>query len=331
MRLALAVDREGDFFRGPGGGWGGLGCELAEFPCGGNRREWERFLRDFNPEILVSGWGTPPLPTEWIEDSGCALRYVCHLTGSVRPVLPRVFLERGGLASNWGDLAGKAVAEHALLLALAALRNLPAWAAARTEAGKPGTPARVGARTLFGRRTGIHGFGSVARSLLALLEPFGGEIAAYTGGLPAEALRAAGARPCASLRELCARSDVLFECEGLTEETRCGLGAAELAALPDGAVLVNVGRGGVIAEEAMLAEAATGRIRLALDVVTDEPPAPDHPLHGFSDVVWSPHIAGPTPDQYSRCGEKALANVRRYLAGEPVESVITLAAYDRST
>lgn len=65
------------------------------------------------PEVLVTGWSTPPLPEAWLAADGCPLRYVCHVTGSVRRLVPQSFLERGGKVSNWGEQVGPQVAEHA--------------------------------------------------------------------------------------------------------------------------------------------------------------------------------------------------------------------------
>src|SRR5438270_6057091 len=78
-------------------------------------------IQEANPEILITCWSSPLLRDEWLESPSCRLRYVCHLTGSVRHVVSRRFIERGGWVTNWGSIPSGAVAEHALLLALAAL------------------------------------------------------------------------------------------------------------------------------------------------------------------------------------------------------------------
>lgn len=284
------------------------------------------------PEILLTGWSTPRLGEAWAGRSESALRYVCHLAGSVRHLVPRTFLERGGLVTNWGELPSGAVAEQALLLALAALRNLPNWPAVIQRREEGGSHVeRLNTRTLFGRSVGIHGFGKVARSLLALLRPFGVKLHAYSAGVPDAMMLAAGVTPCASLLHLCSKSDVLFECEALTPTTAGSITAAALAALPDGAVFVNVGRGGLVDEAALLRESAAGRIRVALDVVVSEPLVPNSAFCGLGDAVLSPHIAGPTFDQYPQIGAHAVRNIARYLAGEAPLSRVTLEEYDRAT
>lgn len=289
-------------------------------------------LRDLDPEVVLTGWSTPRFGDEWAGERKRSLRYICHLAGSVRHLVPRGFLERGGIVTNWGEIPSGAVAEQALLLALAALRNLPNWTAViqrREEAGSH--IERLNTRTLFGRAVGLHGFGRVARALVALLRPFGVTIHAYSAGVPDAMMRAEGVTPCSSIEQLCARSEVLFECEALTTATTGSITAKALAALPDGAVFVNVGRGGLVDEAALLRESASGRIRAALDVVASEPLVPTSAFCGVNDAVLSPHIAGPTFDQYPQIGGYAVRNIGRYLAGGTPESVVTLEEYDRAT
>jgi phosphoglycerate dehydrogenase-like enzyme len=138
-------------------------------------------------------------------------------------------------------------------------------------------------------------------------------------------------RRASGLKDLFSTSDVVFECEALTESTRHGVGTTELAALCDDAVLVNVARAGLIDEVALLKEARAGRLRIALDVFATEPLPPDSPWLSIPGVVLSPHMAGPTFDQYPTCTRTALANIHRYLNNWPLEFVVTSDIYDRST
>src|SRR5687767_1363695 len=120
---------------------------------------WETVLRDLAPTVLVTGWRTPPLPIAWIEERRCPLRYVCHVTGSVRQLVPRSFVAHGGQVTNWGALVAPQVAEHALLLALAALRSQPRWRDYMARPPHTRHVAQLDTRTLHGRRVGVHGFG----------------------------------------------------------------------------------------------------------------------------------------------------------------------------
>mgnify|MGYP003649475059 CR=1 FL=1 len=292
---------------------------------------WAQRIEAMQPTVLVTGWTTPPLRAAWLAADDCPVRYVCHVTGSVRQLVPRAFLERGGIVSNWGPHVSNQVAEHGLLLALAALRSVPDWAAfiARPPTARHITDLNT--RSLFGRRVGLHGFGSIARALLPLLRPFGVTVVAFSAGVPHEIMLQHDVQPAASLAELFAGADVLFECESLLASTAGTVSDAVLAALPDQAVFVNIGRGGVVDHTALLQEADRGRLRVALDVADEDPLTAESLLVRSGRIILSPHIAGPTKDRYAACGALALHNLREFLEGRCPPQAISLAAYDRAT
>lgn len=292
---------------------------------------WTRQVEAWQPAVLITGWSTPPLPGDWLARADCPLRYVCHVTGSVRHLVPRRFLERGGVVSNWGAHISNQVAEHGLLLAMAALRNQAAWPDFITRPVHNRQITELQTRSLFGARVGIHGFGTIASALLPLLRPFAVTLRAYSAGVPPEIMTEQGVQPAATLRDLFAGSDVLFECESLTPATQRSVSTEILAALPDNAVFVNIGRGAVVDERALLSEATRGRLRIALDVVEDEPLTPTSPWVRNGRVILSPHIGGPTNDRYAECGALALRNLQAFLDGQSPETAISLAAYDRAT
>jgi phosphoglycerate dehydrogenase-like enzyme len=246
-------------------------------------------------------------------------------------VVPRIFIEKGGIVSNWGALCAPMVAEHALLLALAAARNQPLWGDYMQMPFLLLRWAQLKTQTLYGRSVGIHGFGNVARSLIRLLKPFNVRISAYSDGVPPQLMRDVQVVPTTSLGELFTQSEVLFECEALTEHSENSVNAEMLARLPDGAVFVNVGRGAVVSEEALMVEAASGRLRVAVDVCESEPDYRDAAIRTSPRLILSPHIAGPTADQLPAIGRYALANLKRYLYGKSPGSLINLDIYDRST
>jgi phosphoglycerate dehydrogenase-like enzyme len=248
----------------------------------------------------------------------------------VRHVVPRQFLERGGVVTNWGTLAAQAVAEQALLLILAGLRRLPEWPP--VIAGRHRWhPSPIFTRTLYGKRLGIHGFGNVAHALVSLCRPFGVSVSAFTTGVPAEVYKRQNVTLCNSLEDLFENSDILVECEALTPLTRALVTRRLLRKLPQGALFVNVGRGAVVDEKALADLAQSGHLHLALDVFANDPIAPDSPLHAVEGAVLSPHIAGPTSDQFARCGDLVKKNLRAFFGGLPLDAVVTLEMYDRAT
>ncbi|MFA6285940.1 MAG: hydroxyacid dehydrogenase [Opitutaceae bacterium] len=293
----------------------------------------ERVLREWKPTVLMTAWSAPRIPSEWVESADMPLRYICHVTGSVRSFVPRVLIERGVRVTNWGQSINHTVAEHAMLMVLALLRGASGWPAAMAQDGWTiEQTKRLRTLSLRGRRVGLHGFGGVAREIVAMMAPFRpGRVCAYSQGVPAAFIEAHGVNACGSLEELFAGSDVLVECESLTAASRASVDGNALGLLPDDAVFVNVGRGSLVVEAALLKEAASGRLRVGLDVFHREPLAADSPLRTAPGVMLSPHIAGPTSETYRLCGDHALDNLRRYLEGKPLSGEITPEAFDRMT
>lgn len=301
-------------------------------PDGISAADWEKNLRHHRPTVLVSAWNTPPIPVSWIESDDFSLRYLCNITGSVKSVAPRVLFTRGVRITNWGTLINHTIAEHALLMVLSLLRNTPAWPAAAVSGNYSAELMPVlRTRSLRGKRVGLHGFGAIAREIITLLKPFQVELAACSQGVPHAVFAAHGVEPCADLETLFARSDVLIECESLTPHSRGSVTSAVLACLPPDAVFVNVGRGLIVDETALARLASEKRLRVGLDVFHQEPLPPDSPLAKIPGLLISPHIAGPTWDAFPRCGDHALANLHRYLNGEPLTDEVTVELYDRAT
>ena len=297
-----------------------------------NYNHWEGFLKEFRPTILVSCWSTPRLPDPLLHTDALPLRYLCHTTGTVRNLVGREFLVDGGIVSNWGNVISHNVAEHALMLILTSLRSFTRWRETMKEGPSVwGNGQHIKTRSLQGKTVGLHGFGKIARELLALLAPFNVECLAFSPGVPHGVIRKKGVKPCVDLKELFRKSDVVVECEALTEETLGSVTEAHFRMMREDAVFVNVGRGSVIDEDALLRVAKEGRIRVALDVFQTEPLPKDSPLLDVEHMIISPHLAAPAGDWFDRCGDHALSNVDRYLEGKPLVGEVTLELYDRST
>jgi phosphoglycerate dehydrogenase-like enzyme len=293
--------------------------------------EWQRQLTLHRPRVLVTGWGAPAISNTFTQPFGGSIDYVCHVVGSVRHLVSRETVAGGLRVSNWGELAAPLVAEHALLMVLACLRNLPAWPEFMRTPFTHDEKERLATRSLQEKHVAIHGFGAVARELVRMLQPFSVSIAAFSPGVPAEFIARYGVPPVGSARELCAGADVIVSCEALNPRTNRNLDREALNALPHGAVFVNVGRGAVVDEVALAEVARERQLRVASDVFTIEPLPADSPLWTLPGSLISPHLAGPTIDQYPKCGDFALQNIVRHLAGETPHGLITPEIYDRAT
>jgi phosphoglycerate dehydrogenase-like enzyme len=126
-----------------------------------------------------------------------------------------------------------------------------------------------------------------------------------------------------SLGSVLERSTILVLAPALTPATRRMVGAAELARLPAGALVINVGRGAVLDEAALIAALQAGHLGGAgLDVLVDEPPAPDSPLWDMSNVIITPHSAAHTEATDDRSVELFVDNLSRLCRGQPLRSRI---------
>jgi phosphoglycerate dehydrogenase-like enzyme len=330
--VALSDLEVADFF--PGSLWTELegllpGYRRVRLPLAG-MDDWARLWREAPADILISAWRTPSLNSTLGPADLKSLRYVCHLAGTVRKVVPRELIEHGLLVTNWGGSISPTVAECTLMLILMALRRASYWAMAmhREGAWKNGDTYT---QSLLGRRVGIHGLGSIGQCLVPMLRPFTSEIQAYSPSVPDALFTSLGVKRLASLEELFAKSDVVVELAPGTPENYHLITEKHLRLIPDGGVFVNVGRGRVVDEDGLIRVAREGRLQIALDVFEHEPLSADSPLRGMSNVTLLPHIAGPTRDRQRDSGMLALKNLRAFLRGEPLEAVVTLGVYDRST
>jgi phosphoglycerate dehydrogenase-like enzyme len=297
---------------------------LVELELDGN---FSASLAAAAPEVLLAGWSTPPLP----ETLPPSLRYVCYLAGSVKHLVTGRQLEGGLLVTNWGGSISRTVAEAALWHILTGLRRGTHWTLAMHCDRAWKRTAREETASLFGRSVGLHGFGRVARELVRLLETFGCRIAVFAPELDDATARMHGVIAAGSLASLFSENDIVVEVAPLTPATRGSVTADLLARLRPGSVFVNVGRGEIVDEAALIRVAQEGRVHFGLDVFTTEPLPADSPLRGLRNVSLTPHLAGPTTDRCSDAGAFALANLRAYVEGRPLQALITPAIYATST
>jgi phosphoglycerate dehydrogenase-like enzyme len=286
----------------------------------------ERELLGRRPEVVIGGWKTPPLPA--VLPPG--LKYFCYLTGSVKKIVTPAHLQAGLLVTNWGGSISRIVAEWALFHTLSCLRRATHWTLAMHREGAwkdPGTETA----SLFNRRVGLHGFGMVARELLRLLRPFDVAISVFAPDVDARAEAEFGVRRAASLEALFAENDVVIELAPLIPQTTGSVTEKHLRLLPPGGAFVNVGRGAVVDEAALLRVAQEGQITLGLDVFTVEPLPADSGFRGLPNVTLTPHLAGPTTDRRVDAGAFSVRNLQAYATDRPLQAVITPEIYERIT
>lgn len=240
--------------------------------------------------------------------------------------LSRHGIPPGAVVTNAADVWTPAVAEHTLALLLGLVRRLPQLERnrARAEWLKEETIASLSC--LRGKTLLVLGAGNIGGEVARKAKAFG--MRAIGVARTARSKRPfASVVPVERLAEVLPLADALVVALPLTEKTRRLVGARELGLLKPEAVLVNVARGGIVDERALVAALATGRLAGAgLDVFEQEPPPSDHPLWRLPNVILSPHVAGyGDPEVLERLARLVRDNVARYLAGKPLRHRIELA------
>ena len=216
---------------------------------------------------------------------------------------------------------GVHLAEHAMALLLGLTRGL--HTALRTPTWDLRFPIRAVQWELIDRTMGIVGLGGTGRDLAQRAAAFGMRIVAVDPeavDVP-EAVEACWGME--RFGDLLAQSDVVAVCAPLTPETEGLFDAAAFARMQNHALLINVTRGRIVDEAALLAALTEGQIGGAgLDVVPQEPLQQDHPLWKMDNVIITPHTAGGSPKRDGRIVKLFCENLRRYLAGKELLSVI---------
>jgi len=178
---------------------------------------------------------------------------------------------------------------------------------------------------LFGKTLGIVGYGGIGRAAAERARPFGMRVLALRRRPEAserDPLLDRTYRP-SQIDELMAASDYLLVAAPLTQETRGLVGEAQIRAMKASGVLINVGRGPVIDEAALVRALEEGRIRgAALDVVDVEPLPADHPFYRMKNVLLSPHTADRVSGFFQLPVDCFLENLRRFEAGEALQNVV---------
>ncbi|MDP3069821.1 MAG: hydroxyacid dehydrogenase [Opitutaceae bacterium] len=235
----------------------------------------------------------------------------------------------GVCALNTPDAPTESTAEFAIALMFAVARRV-ATADHNSKAGAWKVDATVLGFDLAGKTLGLVGFGRIARRVTEIARAIRMDVRVFDPLVSSEAIAAAGATRCADLSELLRQARVLSLHAPLTPATRGLIGAAQLALLPAGAILINTARGPLINEAAVLAALDAGRLAGAgLDVWEREPVAADHPLFRHPRVIATPHMAAYTDEGRRRSHVAAAEGVLAVLRGDRTPLLIDPAMWER--
>ncbi|GAA1181550.1 MULTISPECIES: 2-hydroxyacid dehydrogenase [Streptomyces violaceusniger group] len=246
------------------------------------------------------------------------LRVVQTLTAGIDHIKPALAdLAPGVRLCNARGVHNASTAELALTLILASLRGVPDFVR-----GQDAEEWRSGFRpALADKSVLIVGYGAIGSAIEDRLVPFECERVARVARSPRTTERGP-VHPIDELPRLLPEADVVVLVTPLTEATRGLAGTEFLSRMKDGALLVNVSRGGVVDTKALLTELESGRLRAALDVTDPEPLPAGHPLWHAPGVLISPHVGGPTSAFLPRAKRLLRDQLHRYARGESLAHLV---------
>ncbi len=303
---------------------------LGLFPAGS---EVVRVDSDGSGELPLDVW-IPPLYPKQVEAVAKRVRgvkLVQSLWAGVDVLLP--YVPQGATLCDGRGVHDISVAEYVVAVVLGMLKYLPYYVRMQ-EKGQ--WKLRFGAEKLYleahpgegpqvppvlleeltGKTVLIVGYGAIGESVEARLAPFGVQF------LRVARHRREGVEPIEELDALLPKADVVILLVPLTEATRGLFDRGRLAKMKHAALLVNVARGPVVDTDALVEALEAGRIRAVVDV-TDPEPLPDgHPLWSAPNVLITPHIGGSSPHFMERAIRLAASQVRRFMAGDPLQNVV---------
>jgi phosphoglycerate dehydrogenase-like enzyme len=309
MKVVCGYD-PGEPYRPWFGGWADEGALVVVSP----EEDVAKFASDLRDAEVLLHILRPV--TEEVLRGAPRLRLVQKIGVGVDTINLEAAQRRGVAVANMPGTNTQAVAEAALMLMLAALRNLPGLDR-ECRVGNGWTPEQEAQERrntlgeLCGRTVGLVGAGAVASRLVGPLEGLGARV------IYADRRE----RPNLGIERhdldyLLEASDVVSLHLPLTPETEGLIDQRALARMKPAAVLINTARGGLVEETALVEALTSGRLLAAgLDVLAEEPPPPDHPLLSLDNVVLTPHVAWLTQETLSRSFDVALENIRRLRDG----------------
>jgi phosphoglycerate dehydrogenase-like enzyme len=250
---------------------------------------------------------------KWVHTSAVAVETLC---------LPELFARRIAV-SNTRGVQAIPIAEHVMAVVLALAKQIP-FVLDNQQQSRWAQNEFIGERLpwlLHGRTLGLIGVGTIGSEIARRADAFGMRVIALRRrpayGVIGHVDRVYGI---ADLRDFLAQSHVLVIAAPLTPETQGLMAAAQFAQLPQGAIVVNVGRAKIVDTDALIAALRSGHLGGAsLDVFPQEPLPADHPLWKTANVILTPHTSGFRQGHWDEVVQLYGDNVERWLKGEPLK------------
>lgn len=255
------------------------------------------------------------------------LRWVhCDHAGLTRSARPEVF-ERGLIVTGSAGRSGPALAEHVLMFSLMLSCRYPDVYEAQKRHEWLRTPEMSGLRALYGRTIGIIGMGHTGRELATRAKAFEMRVLGYRRRdlpNPPGVDRMFSADRGETIDPILDGADILALVVNLSDATHHLIDDRAIRRMKPGAIIVNLSRGGIIDQAALISALKEKRLAGAgLDVTDPEPPAADDPIWDTPNLLITPHFTAAMPDRAERSLDVVIENLRRYRAGQPLLNRVT--------
>jgi phosphoglycerate dehydrogenase-like enzyme len=253
--------------------------------------------------------------------AGTGLKWVTSAATGVDGWPLDILRERHVILTNGAGIGAIPISEYVVMGLLAGLKGLPEMVRAQDRREWLSEPPSF--QELHGKRALVYGFGGIGRAIADRLRPFGVAVTGVRRNPGGEEGVIAAEDWEASLPE----TDLLILSVPLTGTTKALVGKTQLEALPKGAWIANIARGGLIDQTALIAALKSGHLGGAyLDVHDPEPLPGDSELWSLPNVIITPHASWATDHLMERAAEIFVDNFNRYLRGEPLRNVVDIEA-----
>lgn len=270
-------------------------------------------------QLILSSWGMPRVDREFLARAP-ALRAVFYAAGSVKAFVTDDLWARGARVTCAQSTLAEGVADYACAAIVMALKGV--WRLAGEARDRQIWPSHEGVNGVWGATVGVISLGFIGRLVSERLSSMGVDVLAYDPFVAPGQAETFGAK-LTDLADMFSRSQVVSVHAPLLPSTEGLVTGALMQRLPFGATLVNTARSGIIVQD-QLVDILRQRPDLSavLDVTTPEPLPPGSPLFSLPNLIITPHIAGNVGNERRRLGQAMVAELRRYVAGEPLEHEI---------
>jgi phosphoglycerate dehydrogenase-like enzyme len=304
---------------------------------------WERLAAAIEPDRLIAVSSKDPVAVAAALDEAeiailagdlderhlkaPKLRWVhCDHAGLTKSARPEVF-KRDLIVTGSAGRSGPALAEHVLMFSLVLCSRYPDFFEAQKRHEWRRTPEMNDLRALYGRTMGILGMGHTGRELATRAKAFNMRVLGYRRRdlpCPPGVDQMYSSDKGETIDSILEEADILALVLNLSDATHHLINERGIRRMKKSAIIVNLSRGGVIDQAALISALREGRLAGAgLDVTDPEPPAPDDPIWDTPNLLITPHFTPAVPDKVDRSLDVITENLRRYRAGQPMLNRIT--------